>query len=122
MPTFEFRCKDCNAEYDFLTAFDKTGKWSKVSCPHCSSKKKEKIMSVPQHSFVNPIGTDRWNSDSGGHGYRFDFNKPAVKAQRAIAEQMSHMGTDPYGGADMLAEDIGLDVGIHDPETRKGLS
>ena len=122
MPTFEFRCKDCNAEYDFLTAFDKTGKWSKVSCPHCSSNKKEKIMSVPQHSFVNPIGTDRWNSDSGGHGYRFDFNKPAVKAQRAIAEQMSHMGTDPYGGADMLAEDIGLDVGIHDPETRKGLS
>jgi hypothetical protein len=35
-----------------------------------------------------------------------------------MAEAMSHMGTNPYGSGD----DIEMDVGIHDAESRKGLS
>ena len=122
MPMFEFRCKNCNVNYDFLTAFDKTGKYTKVSCPQCHSKKKEKLMSVPQHAFSNPVGTDKWTSDSTGHDYRFKYNVPNVKKERAMAEQLSHMGTDPYGGAGMAASDIEMDTGIHDAESRKGLS
>lgn len=114
MPTYDFRCKKCNAEYSELTPHDDTGKYPKVKCPECNSKSKIYLLSAPAHKFSNPIGTDVWNSDSGGHGYRYEWNKPRVKAQRAIAEATSHMGSDPYG--DTSAADIELDTGIHDSE------
>ena len=122
MPTIEFRCKKCKAEYDTLTSFDKTGKYKNVACPNCKSKSKEKLISVPTFAFAQPEGTDVWNSDSSGHDYRFKYNVPKVKQERAMAEALSHMGTDPYGGTDMAADDIELDTGIHDAESRLGLS
>lgn len=118
MPNFEFRCKECGANYEALTSFDKTGKYRKVACPKCNSKKKERLISAPAFAFANPEGTDVWNSDRSGHDYRFKYNVPKVKQERAMAEALSHMGTDPYGGGD----DIEMDTGIHDAETRKGLS
>jgi hypothetical protein len=77
-------------------------------------------MSACGYAFAQPQGTDRWNSDSGGHGYRFNHNIPKVKAERAMAEALSHMGADPY--TDTSAADINLDTGIHDAEARSGLS
>lgn len=122
MPLYEFECKNCKSHFDALASFDQTGKYKDVVCPECGSKKKEKRMSAPNFAFANPEGTDRWNNGSTGHDYRFKHNIPKVKEERAMAEALSHMGTDPYGGADMLEKDIELDTGIHDPETRVGLS
>lgn len=119
MPFFEFVCKKCKTQYDELCEYDETGKWAKVKCPECGSKKKEKLLSIANFQFAQPEGTDRWNSDSKGHDYRFKHNIPKVKQERAMAEAMSHMG-NPY--MDNSASDIELDTGIHDPETRGGLS
>ncbi len=122
MPVFEFRCKNCNVVYDALTAFDETNKYKGVECPECGSKKKDKLMSGCAIVFAQPEGTDKWNSDSTGHDYRFKHNIPKVKQEREMAEALSHMGTDPYGSGDMLESDINMDTGIHDAESRKGLS
>lgn len=120
MPMFEFKCKKCNNQYETLTSFDKTGKYSKVACPKCNSKKKENLISLCQHTFSDPVGTDKWNSDSTGHDYRFKHNTPKVKAERERAEALSHMGADPYGST--MDHDLNLGEGIHDPEFRPGLS
>lgn len=121
MPFYDFRCAKCNHEYELLLPVDKTGKHSKAVCPECGSKKKETIInSCGGYAFAQPVGTDRWVSEAGGHGYRFEYNKPNVRKQRAFAEAMSHMGATPY--QDTTAQDIELDVGIHDAESRKGLS
>ncbi len=123
MPTMEFRCKKCETCYDTLVALDKTGKYKNVSCPNCKSKSKEKLISAPTFTFAQPEGTDVWNSDSQGHDYRYKHTgAPKAKAERAMAEALSHMGTDPYGGADMVTDDIEMDTGVHDAETRLGLS
>lgn len=112
MPIYCFQCKNCNHEYEELTQYDSTGKYSKIKCPECDSKKKTQLMTTCNFKFSNPVGTDRWTSDSSGHDYRFKTHAPTVKKQRQVAEQMSHMGSDPYG--DTSAADIDLDVGIHD--------
>ena len=122
MPLYEFECKKCKINYDALAIFDETGKYKDVVCPECGSKRKNKLMSASHFAFTNPEGTDRWNSGSSGHDYRFKHNIPKVKQERKMAEALSHMGTDPYGGGDMLADDIEMDTGVHDAETRKGLS
>lgn len=120
MPTYDFECKACGLEYDDIVPYDPKGKYAKVKCPECGSKKKTKKATTCAFNFSDPVGTDRWNSDSTGHDYRFRHNLPKVLKERAMAEAMSHMGADPYG--DTSAEDIQLDTGIHDPETRPGLS
>lgn len=119
MPFYEFECNKCKLKYDDLVvSYDETGKWPTVKCPECGSKKKTKLMSNCQFNFANPEGTDRWNSQSTGHDYRFKHNIPKVKKEREMAEALSHMGSSPYKSID----DTPLDVGIHDPETRGGLS
>lgn len=118
MPTMTFECKACQNRYEEIVRFDKTGKYTKVLCPECGSKKKKHLISACQFSFANPVDTDAWNSDSSGHDYRFKHNIPKVQEERKIAEAMSHMGSNPYNNIN----DLDLDVGIHDPETRKGLS
>lgn len=122
MPVYEFECKKCKVVYDALSNFDKTGKYKNVICPECGSKSKKKMMSSPNFAFSNPEGTDRWNNTSTGHDYRFKHKIHKVKQERKIAEAVSHMGTDPYGSADMLKKDIEMDTGIHDAKSRKGLS
>lgn len=112
MPLYTFECKKCNTEYDEIAPFDATGKYPSVKCPRCCSKKKRKLISMCQFSFTNPVGTDRWNSDTSGHDYRFQHNIPKVKQERETAERLSHMGSQPYNPID----DSSLDVGIHDVE------
>ena len=112
MPTYAFRCKKCGAEYETITKYDETGKYRNVICPECGSRSKVKKPVVCGFQFSNPIGTDRWNSQSKGHDYRFKHNAPNVKAERAAAEANSHMGNDPY--QDTSESDIAMDTGIHD--------
>lgn len=120
MPLYTFECKKCEQTYDELATYDETGKYSSVKCPHCNSKRKTKLMSAVNFAFSNPVGTDRWNSSTTGHDYRFKHNIPKVQAERKMAEAMSHMGSDPYGST--VEKDLNLGEGIHDPETRPGLS
>src|SRR4051812_30229693 len=97
VPVFNFECKNkkCGKEYEELAAYDETGKYKGVTCPHCGSKKKKKIVSCCSYAFSNPVGTDKWNSESSGHDYRFKHNLPKVIEQRKNAEMMSHMGANP---------------------------
>jgi putative FmdB family regulatory protein len=120
MPLYEFECKSCNKPYDEIARYDETGMYKDVECPHCGSKEKDKLISACNYAFTNPVGTDKWNSESTGHDYRFKHNIPKVKKEREMAEVMSQMGTSPYGAGDGDIEKFG--EGVHDPETRKGLS
>lgn len=120
MPNYRFECKKCKKEYYELCSYDSTGKYSKVKCPHCKSKSKMQLITSCSFQFTNPVGTDRWNSDSTGHDYRFKHNIPKVQQERQMAEALSHMGSSPY--KDTTEDDLNLDTGIHDPETRGGLS
>jgi len=116
MPNYEFNCKKCDKHYEALTSYDETGKYKDVQCPYCKSKRKEKLMSACNHTFSNPIGTDRWNSSASGHDYRFKHNIPNVQREREVAQQLSHMGSNPYGQSEMVNNDIEMDTGIHDSE------
>ena len=88
MPFYEFCCKKCKNVYEELTSHDPTGKYKDVACPSCKSKSKEKLMSACSYQFSNPEGTDRWNSESSGHDYRFHHNLPKVLAERQRAEEI----------------------------------
>lgn len=92
MPFYEFICKKCSKEFEELAKFDETNKYPDVVCPHCGSKRKEKIVSVAGFNFSNPVDTDRFNNS---HDYRhnWNINKPGGALDiRRNAEQKSHMG------------------------------
>jgi len=97
MPTYIFECKNCQNIYEDLTPHDETGKYKNVECPDCGSKKKLKLLSACNFNFADPVGSDRWNSDSTGHDYRYKYNQPNVRKEREMAKKMSHMGSNPYG-------------------------
>ena len=101
MALYEFNCRSCEKSYEILTPYDETGKYSKVKCPHCKSKKKQKLLSTFDFSFANPIGTDRWNAS---HGYRFENKIPQAVAEREKAKKMSHMGQTPYTDIDDISK------------------
>lgn len=95
MPRYDFECKKCKKVYEEFTPYDETNKYKGVQCPDCGSKRKEKLVSACNFMFSNPQGTDRWNSDSCGHDYRFHHNLPKVIAERQAAEE--HGGSaEPY--------------------------
>lgn len=119
MPLYEFECKECKKEFDEICSFDENNIYPSVICPYCGSNKKDKLISNINFKFTNPIGTDRWNNS---HDYRFKHNIPNVKAEREAAETLSHMGTSPYGKINSVESDLNLGEGIHDPDTRSGLS
>lgn len=96
MPTYDFLCGKCDQVYEEITPYDPKEKYSKVVCPHCGSKKKKKLPSTCNFMFSNPEGTDRWNSDSTGHDYRWKHKQKDVRAEREAAQQGSHMGDSPY--------------------------
>lgn len=105
MPNFDFECKKCERVYEEITSYDETGKYKDVKCPHCGSKKKVKLLTACGFNFSNPEGTDRWNSESSGHDYRFHHNLPKVINERRQAEEKSHMGTDVYNPINDLNKD-----------------
>lgn len=98
MPIYNFECKNkkCGHLYEDLVSYDETGKYKGVKCPECGSAKKVQHMTACNFMFSNPVGTDRWNSETSGHEYRFKHNIPKVMAERQAAEMASHMG--PTGG------------------------
>lgn len=123
MPNYEFRCKKCEKKWSELvwpSEIDETEKYPTIKCPDCESVEKDRLMSVCNFQFSNPVDTDRWNNGSTGHDYRFKHNIPNLMAERKHAEEVSHMGSNPYG--DTSVEDIALDTGVHDAEFRKGLT
>jgi putative FmdB family regulatory protein len=104
MPRYDFECKKCKSVYDEMTPFDKTGKYSKVVCPECGSKSKTKLMTTCGYAFANPVGTDRYNSESGGHQFRFQHKLPSVIAERQAAE-MAGGTAQPYNPINDLESD-----------------
>lgn len=108
MPMYSFVCKDCEKEYDALVPYDETGKYKKVVCEFCGSKKKEKLVTVCGYKFANPVGTDRWMSDDKGHDYRYKYNLPNVAAERARGAA-GHMGPNPYGDESAIQQDLNDD-------------
>lgn len=87
MPFYEFSCNRCETVYEELCSHDPKGKYPGLKCPKCGSKSKTKLMSTCNYAFANPEGTDRWNSESGGHDYRFNHNLPKVIAERQNAAE-----------------------------------
>jgi hypothetical protein len=78
---------------------DKNESVKAAKCPSCGSKSKVEVMGCPSVKFANPVGTDRWNSDSKGHDYRYKYNmdKPGgTRDQRKAAERASKVGSEPY--------------------------
>lgn len=111
MPLYDFLCNKCENTFESLAPYDETGQYPGVTCPQCGGGDKRKVPSRFAFNFGNPEGTDRWNSDSYGHDYRFKSKIPEVQAERAAAEAMSHMGSQPYSFGDDTAT---YDAGIHD--------
>lgn len=121
MPFYLFQCKKCDTEYEELCSYDETKKYPGVCCPECGSKSKTQLPTTCNFQFAQPEGTDRWNSDSTGQDYRWKAKYlPKALKERQMAQQMSHMGATPY--VDNSEKDINLDTGIHDAESRGGLS
>ena len=104
MPFYQFECKKCKKEYEELCSYDAGGKYAEVRCPHCNSKQKTKLMSACNYAFANPEGTDRWNSESSGHDYRFHHNLPKVLAERQAAEEAGK-NPNPYNTINDLNHD-----------------
>lgn len=106
MPRYEFQC-ECGEVYDVWAKMaDKDKDVKAAKCPSCSSKSKEEIMGTPSVKFSNPVGTDRWNSESKGHDYRYKYNmdKPGgTRDQRSRATAASRVGAEPYRKIDDIA-------------------
>jgi DNA-directed RNA polymerase subunit RPC12/RpoP len=110
LPLYEFTCLNCKKNYDELSSYDPKGKYPKVSCPECKSKKKLKKTSI-----VTLVGTQsRRDLFSNKAGRLMD----KAKGERRAAEAASHMGTSPYRSID----DTPLDMGIHDNSARVALT
>lgn len=116
MATYEFECKKCKAYYEEFLNYDPTGKYKGVKCPECGSKSKRKLVSIP-----TVVGTD-----TRGEIFENKAGRNMVRAQndRRLAESLSHMGANPYGGiadSSAIADINTLGEGVHDPEFRPGL-
>jgi len=101
IPRYDFQCKKCEFIFDDIAAYDEEGKYPTVVCPKCNSQEKEKLVSCCNFNFSNPVGTDRWNSESSGHEYRFKHNLPNVIEQRKKAE-IAQKTSNPYNRIDDL--------------------
>lgn len=107
MPIYEMRCDGCGGDYDVWSSMSKKDESVKEArCPSCGSGDKTEIVGCPSVSFTNPVGTDRWNSESRGHDYRFKHNmdKPGgTREQRARAARASKVGAEPYRRIDDIS-------------------
>jgi putative FmdB family regulatory protein len=107
MPRYEMQCDKCQEVYDVWSKIaEKDDSVKAAKCPKCKSSKKSEIFGCPSVSFANPVGTDRWNSESKGHDYRFKHNmdKPGgTRDQRKAAERASRVGAEPYRKIDDIS-------------------
>ena len=46
MPTYEFKCKDCEKIFFLQQTFQEHEKNPRPACPHCKSKKTEQLFSA----------------------------------------------------------------------------
>lgn len=106
MPRYEFSCEECNEIFDIWSNMsEKEENVKKAKCPKCESINIFENLGCSV-SFVNPTGTDKWNSDSKGHDYRYKYNmdRPGgVRDQRKHAEAHSRVGNDPYRKIDDIS-------------------
>lgn len=103
MALYQFECLKCKKEYEEFSSYDESGKYPKVTCPHCNSKRKNRVVSGCAFNFTNPVGTDRWHSEKSGHDYRYKHNLPNVQRERQLAQRASHMGPQPYTNIDDIS-------------------
>jgi putative FmdB family regulatory protein len=72
MPIYEFHCSKCKENFETLVM---SGSES-VTCPHCHSKKLERLMSgfsrAGQGGGDNWGGDDSWDGDGGGDSGGYD--------------------------------------------------
>ncbi len=103
MPLVEFECQDCGEKYEELVKkIDDTGEYRYIVCPGCLSKKKVKLISTVNHNFVNPEGTSKMNSHEYAYNHALDKSGGA-RDQRKMAEELSHMGKNPYPEIDDIS-------------------
>lgn len=90
MPIYEFKCNKCETQYELLCSYDESGKYQKVKCPDCGSKKKKKLLPSSFNSSCggNPKGTKKEDSFS----YMAGHNMEGAKGLRRHAEENTHMG------------------------------
>ena len=113
MPMYDFRCKKCEHEWDVLTPYDETKEYKSVKCPECGSNKKEQLI---KGCFA--IGGPT-SSKMDNFGYRAGYNMEKAQGERRAAEEAAG-GDSPYSfGAE---SDFAMGEGLHDPETRPGMS
>jgi putative FmdB family regulatory protein len=107
MPRYEMKCDGCDEVYDVWSKIaEKEDSVKKARCPKCESENKTEIFGCPSVKFANPVGTDRWNSESKGHDYRFKYNmyKPGgTRDQRTAAARASKVGAEPYRRIDDIS-------------------
>lgn len=103
MPFYEYKCKSCDKTVEmFCSMQEKESKLAELKC-ECGKpiSANDESLGAAGYAFADPIGTDRWVSDSHGHDYRFKYNLPNVLREREMAERNSHMGKTPYGCVDV---------------------
>jgi len=111
MPFYDFKCSKCEHIWDEMTSHDPSDKYEKIVCPECGSKKKEKLF-PSSFSIGGPT-----SSKMDNFGYRAGFNWERAQGERRAAEEAAG-GSSPYRDTN----DFALGEGIHDPETRPGMS
>lgn len=105
MPSYDLQCTKCDHIYDVLVPYDKV---KDCTCPECGSKKKEQLITR-----VNIGGPTSSKMDN--FGYRAGFNMERAKGERRKAEELSHMGQDPYQTPGIAIDDTPMGEGIHHP-------
>jgi putative FmdB family regulatory protein len=99
MPVYSFVCLKCKNDYETLTSFDSSGKYSDVVCPTCQSKRKKQQVTSANLKFTNPKDTSKFDN----FGYRAGYNLEQAQNLRREAESASHMGSMPYSGIDDIS-------------------
>lgn len=89
MPLYEFKCHQCNQIYSDITTYDKDNIYLEVVCPHCGGQEKDKLIS--QFAISGPT-----SSKMDSFSYRAGYNMDKAQGERRQAEELSHMGTNPY--------------------------
>lgn len=62
MPTFDYSCRSCGAQFD---AYSTIADRDSGECPDCGSKKVQRLISMPS---IRPESLDDFSSENGGKG------------------------------------------------------